>query len=60
MAKKLTKKNEEDEDIDMPLDNELVSNDDDDLDDFDNAYVEPEDLIILDDFDDDDDDDEDY
>ncbi len=60
MAKKHTKKTEENEKNELPLDSELDTENDDDLDDFDNTIVEPDDLIILDDFVDDDDDDEDY
>lgn len=58
MAKKPTKKMEEEEDNELPLDNELDTVTNDDLDDFENTTLVSDDLIILDDFDDDEDEDD--
>ncbi len=61
MAKKPTKKmEEEEEDNELPLDNDLDTANNEDLDDFETAIVEPDDIIILDEFVDDDEDDDDY
>lgn len=59
MAKKITKKPEEDEEEDLPIEKDLDNQTNLDDDEFETSLVEPEDFIILDDFEDDDDDDDD-